>query len=102
MNPLYPLLLFVAACGLLFLVRAWWRTSYPLAALLCWIHGYHPPVRHPLGGFTCRECGHAGADLSAMGFPGGGYISSLRLVFQREHGGTTTRTTAFLPGAKGW
>lgn len=98
-----PLLVFVGVSLLFFLLRAWWNAPVSAtASILCLIRGYHPPVRHPLGGFTCGECGHAGADLGAMGFTGGGYIRSLRRLFSREHGGITTCTTSFMPGPKGW
>jgi hypothetical protein len=38
----------------------------------------HNPVRHPLGGFRCADCGATGADLEAMGFEGGGYVDVRR------------------------
>lgn len=103
MKLLYPfaalLLLYLAA----FLLRAWWRTPRSgLASMLCLIRGHHLPARHPVGGFTCTECGHAGADLGAMGFPDGGYIPSVRRVFTRGRAGGSTRTTAWAPGPKGW
>ena len=40
----------------------------------------HNPVRHPLGGFRCADCGATGADLEAMGFEGSGYIDVRRTL----------------------
>ena len=34
----------------------------------CWMRSHHDPVRHPLGGFRCRDCGAMGLDLGEMGF----------------------------------
>jgi hypothetical protein len=83
-------------------LRAWWETPRSgLRSIRCYFRGHHNPVRHPLGGFKCADCGEAGADLSKMGFTDGGYVSGVRRVFQRTDGGTT-RTTAFTPGPKGW
>ena len=102
MKLFYALAVFVLVATFFFALRAWWRTPYPIAAIGCWIRGRHAPVRHPLGGFTCGECGHAGAHLGAMGFPDGGYIPSVRRVFERGDAGGLTRTTAWGPGPKGW
>ncbi len=44
------------------------------AWLRCLWRKRHDPVRHPLGGFRCRSCGTAGADLDEMGFVGAGYV----------------------------
>ena len=101
MNPLYPLLLFTVVCAAFFLARAWWRTPHPIAAIGCFFRGRHAPVRHPLGGFTCSECRHAGAHLGEMGYDNG-YIKSLRSVFTRGRDGSLTRTTAWTPGPMGW
>jgi len=45
-----------------------------LARIRCFFRNQHRPVRHPLGGFRCEECGWAGADLEEMGFVGSGYV----------------------------
>ena len=34
-----------------------------IARFLCYLRHHHNPVRHPLGGFKCSDCGEAGADL---------------------------------------
>jgi hypothetical protein len=103
MKLLYPFAALLALYLVAFLVRAWWRTPKSgLASLRCFFRGHHLPTRHALGGFTCSECGHAGADLSAMGYPEGGYIPSVRRVYDRDRTGGFTRTTAWGPGPKGW
>jgi hypothetical protein len=45
-----------------------------IARFLCYLRHHHNPVRHPLGGFKCSDCGEAGADLEQMGFVDGGYV----------------------------
>ena len=55
-----------------------------LARIRCYLRTRHEPVRHPLGGFRCADCGAAGADLAEMGFEGEGYVSPLRILFSRE------------------
>jgi hypothetical protein len=54
-----------------------------LARLRCFVRQYHQPVRHPLGGFRCVECGAAGADLDEMGFPGSGWVAPTRRTYGR-------------------
>ena len=49
-----------------------------IARFLCYLRHHHNPVRHPLGGFKCSDCGEAGADLEQMGFEDGGYVVRLR------------------------
>jgi hypothetical protein len=56
-----------------------------LAWLKCFLRRRHDPVRHPLGGFKCAECGAAGADLEAMGFENGGWVPPIRRTFDRKH-----------------
>jgi hypothetical protein len=52
------------------------RIVFMLAWLRCWfVKQRHNPVRHPLGGFRCADCGATGVDLEDMGFEGGGYVS---------------------------
>jgi hypothetical protein len=60
----------------------------------------HNPVRHPLGGFRCADCGEAGADLEQMGFDGG-YVRPMRRVFSRERS-EFTRTMSWDPSPRGW
>jgi len=62
-----------------------------MAWLGCWLRDRHNPVRHPLGGFRCADCGRAGLDLEEMGFDGGAYVATVRRTFSREHGGSVTR-----------
>ncbi len=69
--------------------------------LRCFVRQSHIPVRHPLGGFRCGECGEAGADLDDMGYLGGGYVTPIRKVFNREHH-ELTRTAAWEPTRRGW
>jgi hypothetical protein len=52
----------------------------------CWLRSHHRPVRHPLGGFRCSECGAKGLDLSEMGFQELGSLSRSR-KFMTRHGG---------------
>jgi len=49
-----------------------------LARLRCFFRSQHNPIRHPLGGFKCADCGAAGADLEEMGFEGAGYVLARR------------------------
>jgi hypothetical protein len=102
MRLLYPLLAMLALYTVGFLVRAWWRAPHPIAAIGCFFRGRHLPQRHPVGGYTCSACAHAGAHLGEMGFPDGGYIKSLRPVYTRGRDGSLTRTTAWAPGPRGW
>jgi hypothetical protein len=68
----------------------------------CILHGHCNPVRHPLGGFKCVDCGAAGADLEAMGFTGGAYVLPIRRLFSRGQGRSeSTRTSAWEPGSRG-
>lgn len=39
-----------------------------LAWFHCWLRSHHNPVRHPLGGFRCVDCGATAIDLEEMGF----------------------------------
>ena len=63
-----------------------------LAKMRCYFRSRHEPVRHPLGGFRCADCGTAGADLRDMGFEA--YVSPMRTLFSRDPI-ETTRTTAW-------
>lgn len=67
----------------------------------CLWRGRHAPMRHPLGGFTCKDCGEAGADLDDMGFFGNGYVSPMRRVYDRETN-AVTRTDAWEKSSRGW
>src|SRR6266849_1637582 len=42
-----------------------------IAWFRCFVRNHHNPVRHPLGGFKCADCGEASADLEQMGFADG-------------------------------
>lgn len=48
-----------------------------LAWVRCKMRSRHKPVRHPLGGFRCVDCGVAGADLEDLGFDDG-WVSTPR------------------------
>jgi hypothetical protein len=72
-----------------------------LSWLRCLMRNRHNPVRHPLGGFKCSDCGTAGADLEEMGFSGGGYVLPIRRVFSRDRG-EFTRTMSWEPSNRGW
>jgi hypothetical protein len=49
-----------------------------LARIRCFLRSQHNPVRYPLGGFKCADCGATGADLDEMGFEGAGYVFARR------------------------
>jgi hypothetical protein len=68
-----------------------------LSWLRCLLRSRHVPIRHPLGGFRCLDCGAVGADLDEMGFYGEGYLPPLRRVYSRDHG-QLTRTSAWDTG----
>jgi hypothetical protein len=72
-----------------------------LARLRCAVRSSHNPVRHPLGGFRCVDCGFVGADLEEMGFSDGGYVMPIRRLFSRQRG-EFTRTMAWDPSHRGW
>jgi hypothetical protein len=72
-----------------------------IARLRCFFRSQHNPVRHPLGGFKCLECGHVGADLEEMGYVDGGYVLPVRRVFSRTRG-EFTRTMSWEPTGRGW
>ena len=72
-----------------------------IARLRCFFRNQHNPVRHPLGGFRCLECGHVGADLEEMGYVDGGYVMPVRRVFSRTRG-EFTRTMSWEPSGRGW
>lgn len=65
-----------------------WLAGRP-GPVRCALRRRHNPVRHPLGGFRCQDCGLAGADLEDMGFQGGGWIAPVHLV---GDGRSVTRT----------
>src|SRR5712692_4640301 len=77
------------------------RGGFMIAWFRCFVRNHHNPVRHPLGGFKCADCGEAGADLEQMGFADGGYVMPIRRVFSRDRG-EFTRTGSWEPSAKGW
>lgn len=56
-----------------------------LIGLVCW-YTRHDPLRQPLGGMRCRDCGKAGADLDDMGFTGEGYVPPTRRTYDRDAG----------------
>jgi hypothetical protein len=72
-----------------------------LAWLRCLVRNRHNPVRHPLGGFRCADCGRVGIDLEEMGFAGSAYVLPVRRVFSRDHR-EFTRTMSWEPGHRGW
>lgn len=72
-----------------------------MAWFRCFVRNRHNPVRYPLGGFKCADCGEVGADLDQMGFVGGGYVPTERRIFSRDRG-EFTRTMSWEPSAKGW
>lgn len=72
-----------------------------LAWIACYLRGHHDPQRYPLGGFKCRDCGEAGADMEAMGL-GDGYVIPVRRVFSRGEEGGLARTSEWEPTGRGW
>lgn len=72
-----------------------------IATLRCLLRGHHDPKRYPLGGFVCRGCNFAGADLEDMGYLGAGWVAPLRKVFSREHH-EVSRTRDWEPTRRGW
>ena len=50
----------------------------------CWLRSHHNPVRHPLGGFRCSDCGAMGVSLREMGFKELGYVATPRKRFLRD------------------
>lgn len=80
MNALLPValgVLLAAALALSFtgLIAAF--NGQPIrGTFLCFFRRRHEPRRHPLGGFRCADCGHAGDDMAAFGFGvGSGYVT---------------------------
>jgi len=57
-----------------------------LAWFRCLIRSHHDPIRHPLGGFQCAECGAVGAHLGEMGFASEAYLRADRSDRFREGG----------------
>ena len=72
-----------------------------IAWLRCFVRNRHNPVRHPLGGFKCADCGEAGADLEQMGFADSGYVLPVRRLFSRDNR-EFTRTASWEPSGRGW
>ena len=74
---------------------AWWG---------CYWRNRHEPMRHPLGGFRCADCGFASESLDEMGFPDAGWVRPVRKIYARDGrgGGELTRTSEWSPGRKGW
>src|SRR2546426_10433046 len=77
------------------------RGGCMIAWFRCFVRNHHNPVRHPLGGFKCADCGEAGADLEQMGFTDSGYVLPVRRIFSREKG-EFTRTASWEPSGRGW
>lgn len=73
-----------------------------IAWLRCLFRRWHNPVRHPLGGFKCADCGEVGADLDDMGFVAGGYVPPVRRVYGRTDGSGFSRTSAWESTRRGW
>jgi hypothetical protein len=61
------------------------------AWLHCWLRTHHNPVRHPLGGFRCQDCGAMGVDLKDMGFTELGSLSREGKRFSRDERASWTR-----------
>lgn len=53
----------------------------------CELRGWHQPVRHPLSGWRCFQCGKASADFDGLGFLGGSFVGPLRHTFSRDGAG---------------
>jgi hypothetical protein len=66
--------------------------------IVCLWRSCHNPVRHPLGGFRCAECGLAAASMDGLGFAG--YVPALRRVCERDGG--LIRTSEWSPTRRGW
>src|SRR5207253_913572 len=79
----------------------WRRGGFVIAWLRCFVRNHNNPVRHPLGGFKCADCGEAGADLEQMGFVDSGYVLPVRRIFSRDKG-EFTRTASWEPSGRGW
>lgn len=58
---------------------AFWKRGW----VLCFVRRRHNPLRYPLGGFKCADCGKSGADLGEMGVLDGGYIRGRRFARER-------------------
>jgi hypothetical protein len=61
-----------------------------IARLKCWLRRNHNPVRHPLGGFKCADCGLAERALDD--FKGGefmSHVSPLKKYVDRKDGSFT-------------
>ena len=57
----------------------------------CWLRSHHNPVRHPLGGFRCLDCGAMGLDLREMGFQELGSLPPSRKLMTGDEGARSTR-----------
>lgn len=72
--------------GLVAVVLAlWWNR------LCCFLRGQHTPVRQPVGGWRCSECGRPGADLGEMGMDSTGYVDTLTRTWDRGEGAVERR-----------
>ncbi len=72
------------------------------AAVVCWYRGRgHDAERPPSGGFRCRTCGKAGADLSEMGLDSTGYVEPVRRVYDRD-GKAFSQTSDWAATKRGW
>jgi hypothetical protein len=61
------------------------------ALIHCWLRSHHNPVRHPLGGFRCADCGTMGVDLRDMGFKELGSVGPNRRFASRDERASWTR-----------
>jgi hypothetical protein len=57
----------------------------------CFFRRHHNPVRHPLGGFRCAECGTMGVDLREMGFTELGSVTRGKGFYSRDERASWTR-----------
>jgi len=57
------------------------------ARMRCIFRGMHSPVRQPVGGFRCVDCGEAGSDLGQMGYRDVAYVRPDRYSAGRDRGG---------------
>lgn len=90
--PLIAMMLVVSLALMLIAIRR--------LAGSCWPTACRNVARQPAGGFRCSDCGMVGGDLSYFGHDG--YVSPMRTMFSRENGGTTSRTSSWNPGTRGW
>jgi hypothetical protein len=67
----------------------------------CRLGGQHNPFRVPMG-LRCYDCKSALEDLDEAGILDGAYVSPVRRLYSREHGGSITKTEAWEPTRRGF